>query len=91
MSTKIADENADIGTVTRDIELLKKDIAQLMEKMKTNAAQTVNDEARRIYGAVTAEGEKTLDAISQQVEERPIASLLIAFATGYIASRLIAR
>ena len=91
MSIKIADESADIGTVTKDIELLKRDIAQLMEKMKNGATQTVTDEARRIYDAATAEGERTVAALAQRVEDRPSASLLIAFAAGYISSRILAR
>ena len=91
MSIRLAEESADIGTIAKDIELLKKDIAHLMEKMKNDATQTVNAEAHRLYGAVTAEGERTAAAIAQHVGDRPIASVLIAFAAGYLASRVLAR
>jgi hypothetical protein len=91
MSIKLAEENADLGTITNDIDLLKKDIARLMEKMKNDATQTVSAEAQRLYGVASAEGERTVAAIAQHVEERPIASLLIAFAAGYLTSRIIAR
>jgi hypothetical protein len=91
MSTKAAGEGADLDTIVKDIELLKKDIGRLMDRMKSDATQTVNGQAHRLYDALSAEGERAAGAIADHVEERPIASLLIAFAAGYISSRVLAR
>jgi hypothetical protein len=62
-----------------------------MEHVKDDAAKTVNGHARRIYGSLAAEGERSVAALAQQVEERPFASLLIAFAVGFVGSRMLTR
>ncbi len=91
MRVKSDGDDANLDTIMKDVAALKSDIGTLMEHVKTDAAETVNGGARRIYGSLAAEGERSVAAIAQQVEERPFASLLIAFAVGFIGSRMLPR
>jgi hypothetical protein len=84
-------DDVDLDAILKDIAILKQDIGKLMDQVATGAVSSVNDEARRLYGSLAAEGERSAAAIAQQVEERPIASLLVAFAVGFIGSRLLMR
>jgi hypothetical protein len=88
---KSDNETADLDTVTKDVAALKSDIGTLMGHVKTDAAEAFNGGARRLYGSLAAEGERSMAAIAHQVEERPFSSLLIAFAVGFIGSRMLAR
>lgn len=92
----------DIEQVRADILALTRDLAELIDKMKTAAldgssealhdsASAVGDKARSLYGKVAAQGERSAQAVGRQVEAQPVLSLLIAFAIGFCASRLIAR
>ena len=51
----------------------------------------LSERASRIYDKVAAQSARSTEAISRQVEEQPIASLLIAFGVGFIVSRLLSR
>jgi len=96
------DTGVDFGAIVRDIAALRQDFADLMSQMKSGAFKGANDaaesvlgqlgdRANHLYDSVTAQGERSVKAISRQVEERPVASLLIAFCVGFIASRLLSR
>jgi ElaB/YqjD/DUF883 family membrane-anchored ribosome-binding protein len=82
---------ADLDAIVKDIAVLKKDFGSLVEHVKSGTAETVNGEVRRIYGSLAAHGERSAAAIAQQVEERPFASLLLAFAVGFVGGRLLIR
>jgi len=84
-------DDVDLDAILKDIAILKQDIGKLLDQVKTGAVESVNGEARRLYDSLAAEGERSAAAIAQQVEERPIASLLVAFAAGFIGSRLLMR
>ena len=84
-------EDIDLDSIVKDVAALKTDIGKLMEHVKDDAAATVNGHAGRIYGSLAAEGERSAATIARKVEERPFASLLIAFAVGFIGSRMLAR
>ncbi|HKT19712.1 MAG TPA: hypothetical protein VJR47_16805 [Stellaceae bacterium] len=84
-------ESHDLDAIVKDIAALKKDIGLLMEHVKDSATKTVGGETRRIYSALSAEGEKSVAALSRQVEDRPLSSLLIAFGIGFIGAQLLKR
>jgi ElaB/YqjD/DUF883 family membrane-anchored ribosome-binding protein len=84
-------EDVDLDAVMKDVAALKTAVGTLMEHVKDNAADAVNGHARHIYGVLAAEGERSVATIAQRVEERPFASLLIAFAVGFLGSRILAR
>ncbi|SRR5258708_530576 len=93
-----AKAKTDIEAITEDIAALKRDLAALVAHVKTGAvagaaetAGQLSDEARNIYERLAAEGANSAKMISRQVEEQPFVSLLVAFALGFIGSRLLAR
>jgi hypothetical protein len=88
----------DVGTITDDIAALKRDLAALVEHFKrdaihsaTGTAAQLGDEAADIYTRLAAEGARSARVLARQVEEQPVASLLIAFAIGFLGSRLLSR
>jgi len=82
---------ADLDAVIRDMTVLKDDLARLMTQMKSDTVETIGGEARRLYRSLAADGERSVAAIAQHVEQRPIASLLIAFAVGFVGGRILAK
>jgi ElaB/YqjD/DUF883 family membrane-anchored ribosome-binding protein len=95
-------EPASFDTIVDDLGMLKRDIGRLMDQMKTGAVDgaseaaqnllnQLNERASDIYDNLSDQGERSVKAISRQVEERPITSLLVAFGVGMIVSRLLSR
>lgn len=82
---------AELDTIMTDIADLKKDLGRLMDHVKNNAAATVTDETKRIYNTVWAEGERSASALAQRIEDQPLASILIAFALGFVGGNLLKR
>ena len=76
-----ADTKADFDAVAAD---LAKEAAE-------DTLDQLSERASRLYDKVAAQGARSTEAISRQVEEQPIASLLIAFGVGFIVSRLLSR
>ena len=58
---------------------------------KTGAKETVTSEASRLYGTITGEGERYAAELARTVEEKPLASVLIAFAIGFVGGRVLLR
>jgi ElaB/YqjD/DUF883 family membrane-anchored ribosome-binding protein len=92
----------DIDQVKDDILALTRDLASLIDKMKTVAVDSsgeavresveeLGDKARILYEQVAAQGERSAKAVSRQIEAQPILSLLVAFAVGFCVSRLLSR
>ena len=85
----------DIEALREDIAALKADLAAAVETMRSNSASTVSglaqqisDEASALYREVTDRGTKATQALESKVEEQPLTSVLLAFAVGYIVSRI---
>ena len=92
----------DIDQVKQDIAALTRDLAALIEKMKTitledsgdavrDSVEAIGGKARALYDRVAAQGEQSAKAVGREMEARPVLSLLVAFAIGFCASRLISR
>ena len=88
--------------VSDDLAALKQDMASLIKQMKEFAVREANrlgqDTAGKIsgrasdlYGTVSDTSKKSADAITSHVEEQPLSSLLIAFAAGFIFSKILTR
>ena len=104
-TTKIRPDSAtpaDFDAIVEDLAALKRDFAALMGHIKSgafngtsDAAETVigelGDRAERLYEGAAAQGKRSAKAIGRQVDAHPIASLLLAFAAGFIASRFLTR
>jgi ElaB/YqjD/DUF883 family membrane-anchored ribosome-binding protein len=91
MSNSTKSESNDLDVIVKDVAALKSDISKLMGHVKDGAAETVSHETRRLYDSLTAEGERSAAALARQVEDRPFASLLIAFAVGFVGGQILRR
>jgi len=104
LTTNHSDATAtpDLQTIMNDVAALKHDLARLVSNMKTEVTEDVTacarttaahlgDEASRVYGNLAAQGQRSAKAIGHQIEEQPVISLLVAFAIGFLGSRLLSR
>lgn len=89
---------ADLSKLIADVQSLKRDLAALAEHSRdtvwSGAADTAaafGDEAQRIYDAAAKQGRRQVKAISNQVEEQPLLSILIAFGIGFLGGRVLPR
>jgi ElaB/YqjD/DUF883 family membrane-anchored ribosome-binding protein len=98
MSTA-AKEKTELDAIADEVATLKRDLAALMTHMRGDgiagaarqATAQLGEEAREFYDRLAAEGERTAQAISRHVDEQPLASVLLAFAAGFLAGRVLAR
>ena len=92
----------DLDAIAEDLATLRRDLATLMEHMKSgtidggngmarDAADRLGDEGKRLYDNLATQGERSLKAIGRLVEEQPLMSLLLAFALGFVGSRWLSR
>ena len=92
----------DLAAIRDDLDALKTDLAGLLQHVKSGAVDGVGDEAKRLYGKLSAQSGElygklsaqsgdTLETFARQIEENPLASLLIAFGVGFIAGRILSR
>lgn len=89
-----ADKGLDFQAIATDIAALKQDLSTLLKSMKDNAMNDVEhlgEEAMQGCHTLAAKGERALKAVGHQVEERPLMSLVLAFALGFVGSRLLSR
>jgi ElaB/YqjD/DUF883 family membrane-anchored ribosome-binding protein len=97
-----AKNQSDLSTIGDDVVLLKRDLSRLMDHLKNGTFDVakestqevvarLSDEADRLYRGLTKQSERSVKAISRQVEEQPLASLLVAFGIGLISGRLLSR
>jgi len=92
----------DVEALAKDFAAMKHDIAAIAARFSTNAgngasdlvrdtADDLSERATNLYKNVSAQGKRAVGAISDQVEEQPLVSLLVAFAVGFVASKLLSR
>jgi len=97
-----AKSQSDLLEIGDDIAALRDNLATLLEHLKNGSVDTakgttedviqrLSDETQRLYRNIRAEGRRSVETISQRVEERPLTSLLLAFGLGMISSRLLSR
>jgi hypothetical protein len=99
--TPNAEASPELQAIMGDVAALKRDLAVLIRQMKIAAGDDVacersvagqlGDEALRIYENLAAQGDRSIKALGRQVEEQPVVSLLVAFAVGFIGSRMLSR
>jgi ElaB/YqjD/DUF883 family membrane-anchored ribosome-binding protein len=102
MSDFEAETGPEAKRVAEDVASLKRDMAALIKQMKESAlreanrighdtADRISDRASGIYETVSDKSRKSADAVTAHVEEQPLSSLLIAFAAGFIFSKILTR
>ena len=95
MADSMQDTRNDLEAIREDLAALKRDLAAAVETMRGQAsgsvaglAQEISDQASALYREVTDRGSKATQALGSKVEEQPLTSVLLAFAVGYIVSRI---
>ncbi len=97
-----AKNTSDLDAIGDDVAILKRDLSRLMEHMKNgtydvatgsarDAVERLSNEADQLYRGLAKQGNRSIRAVSRQVEEQPLASLLVAFGIGLIGGRLLGR
>jgi ElaB/YqjD/DUF883 family membrane-anchored ribosome-binding protein len=88
----------DLQKLVEDVQALKRDLAALAEHSRgtvwaggADTANAVASEAQRLYDGAAAKGKRSAEAISAQVEEQPLMSILIAFGIGFLGGRILPR
>lgn len=92
----------DFDQAKEDFAALTRDLAALIEKMKVIAVDSSSEavcstveelrtEAQALFEKVAAKGQRSSKAVGRQIEARPVLSLLVVFAVGFCASRLLSR
>jgi ElaB/YqjD/DUF883 family membrane-anchored ribosome-binding protein len=88
----------DLRKLAEDVQALKRDLAALADHSRdtlwSGAADTANaigSEAQRLYDGAAAQGKRSAKAISDQIEEQPLLSILIAFGIGFLGGRILPR
>jgi ElaB/YqjD/DUF883 family membrane-anchored ribosome-binding protein len=88
----------DLAKLLDDVQSLKRDLAALADHSRgtlwsgaTDTANAIGSEAQRLYDGVAAQGKRSAQAISSQVEEQPLLSVLIAFGIGFLGGRILPR
>lgn len=101
--TEFAKETSEqTNRVAEDIAALKEDVAALIRQMKEiarreagrvgqDAADTISERAADMYETVSETGRRSADRIGAHVEEKPVTSLLLAFAAGFVFSKILTR
>jgi ElaB/YqjD/DUF883 family membrane-anchored ribosome-binding protein len=92
------DLGKDVAALRADLDALRGDLGQLVRTLKTrtgNRAESELDALRhrleRLAGDVQSSGRETAQRVEAQIEERPFASVAIAFAVGLVLGRLFDR
>ena len=87
-----------VAALRADIAALQRDVGILIGQLKSGAANGVHhaaeqlgESAARSYRDYAAEGVRTVMAVEQQIEDRPLMAVLIAAGVGYIGGRLLSR
>lgn len=95
----------DLADISKDLAALKRDLADLATHLRSSAAASVGeaasairssagqfgDKTRSAYDELASQAERSTKAIAGQIEERPVISLLVAFAIGIVAGRIVSR
>jgi len=88
----------DLEKLMADVQSLKRDIAALAEHSRgtlwagaSDTANAISAEASRLYDGVASQSRRSAKAVSTQVEEQPLLSILIAFGIGFLGGRVLPR
>jgi ElaB/YqjD/DUF883 family membrane-anchored ribosome-binding protein len=97
-----AESQPDLEMLAKEFMSMKQSISEIMAKSESEggngvagalhtATQDVKDRVSHLHEDISAQGKRAVSALSEQIEERPFASLLIAFAVGFAVSKLMSR
>lgn len=81
----------DLETLKDEIDSLRKNVTTLARQMGNGAAHKVVEGSQQLYGRIHDGSERAISAASHEIEERPLTSVLIAFAAGFVGGKLLSR
>ena len=88
----------DLAMFREDLDALKRDVATLIDHMKDEATNTVQNVAGEVERRVTslrqqvgAEGDRSAKALQLFVQNQPFVALTIAVGIGYVGARVLRR
>lgn len=98
-------KSPDLEVIAADLASLKRDLASLMSHVKSGAVsgvgtaaqaaqgatEQIRESAANLYDSAAATADCSAKSIVRQAEEHPLAALLVMFAAGFGASRLLSR
>jgi ElaB/YqjD/DUF883 family membrane-anchored ribosome-binding protein len=84
-------ESADLDTLKEEMEALRKNIATIARHLGNGAAGKISEEGHHLYSRLHDGGERVVRAASHEIEERPLTSVLIAFALGFVGGKMLSR
>ncbi len=99
------DLQKDLDSVRADLKQLQSDVGGLVSSLKALGLDKLSDTGERVQRSADeqlehlratlsrakAEGANQLDSMQKEVSERPLTSVAVAFAIGYVISRLLDR
>jgi hypothetical protein len=88
--TRAADVADEVVRLREDLGALKGDIARLVKSMRSDAGE-MGEEAQQLYAKLAKDGERSARAIVRELEERPLTTLFVTFAVGFIGGRFLPR
>jgi ElaB/YqjD/DUF883 family membrane-anchored ribosome-binding protein len=92
------DVEGEFGAVKDDLAKLRGDIANLSAALKELTSETVQERLETLRGGIDRladdaklQSREMLDNLTDQIEEKPLTSVLIAFGVGILLGRLLDR
>lgn len=92
------DLKKDVEALRADLDALRGDLAQILGTLKVKAGNRAESEIdairkriERLATDVQSSGREAARVVEEQIEERPLASLAMAFAIGLMLGRLFDR
>jgi len=86
--------NTDIAALQTDIKQLRTDFAKIaatMRDLASNGVASAEESVTASADRVWTEAKRQAQSVSHEIEERPIASALTAFATGVVLGLFMSR
>jgi ElaB/YqjD/DUF883 family membrane-anchored ribosome-binding protein len=90
--------DGDLDTVREDLAKLREDVANLATSLKGATSEALHEQIDavreridRLSGEARQQSRRTLDDLTDKIEERPLASILVAFGVGILIGRLLDR
>ncbi|HEY1721388.1 MAG TPA: hypothetical protein VGG27_09105 [Magnetospirillaceae bacterium] len=90
-TVKAKSEAVDVEVLKDEIDSLRKNIATLARHVGNGTGGKIIDEGQHLYGRLHDGSERAIRVASHEIEERPLTSVLIAFAAGFVGGKLLSR
>ncbi len=97
----MASTQQDYETLAQDFAHLRKDFSQVVDSLKDKSGgvsgeiesrlSDVSAQIADLYKDISGRGQRSIALVGETIEQRPLTAILIAFALGFIGSKLLER